>query len=365
MKKLIYSAIALLLVVAVGCSNNNGWKLSGEIANCKAVQKICIEGYNNGNWYVVDSIALDGNGSFEYVAEAPAKYPDIMRLTLDGRSVYFPIDSVDNISIVADADNFGVDYNIEGSLHATTMHRVDSILNASVAAVGADSTIVDVELKKQLFSAAMDDSSVLSVYYLINKAVGDKQLFDLSDRGDLRYYGAVAQRFITERPNDPRTKYLEARYRQARQAFSHTVAQVENIPETGLFDIIRYDLKGNKCSLSEVASKGNVVLLSFTSYQLESSVAYNVILNEVWEKYHDAGLEIYQIAFDGDESMWRMRAANIPWTAVWNSTTDGVDPMIKYNVGQLPTTFIIDRDGNIAMRVVDPSTLSAEVKKYI
>lgn len=38
---------------------------------------------------------------------------------------------------------------------------------------------------------------------------------------------------------------------------------------------------------------------------------------------------------------------------------------MQYNVGALPMTFIIDRQGNIAARVTDPTKLAAEVARFI
>ena len=63
--------------------------------------------------------------------------------------------------------------------------------------------------------------------------------------------------------------------------------------------------------------------------------------------------------------MWKIRAQNIPWIAVWNSTTDGDSALLSYNVGALPMTFIIDRSGTIAERVVDPTTLEKLLAKYL
>ena len=154
-------------------------------------------------------------------------------------------------------------------------------------------------------------------------------------------------------------------YQQALAARSGLTAEYE-VPTASLpSDIVRYDINGTEHSLAQVASKGNVVLLSFTSYDLESSPSYNALLNTIYEKYHANGLEIYQLAFDGDESMWKLRAKNLPWIAVWNTTTDGDAVLLSYNVGALPMTFIIDRNGTIAERVVDPTTLEKIVAKYL
>lgn len=365
MKKAICAALGAALAAGIAsCSDNRGWQVSGSVDDAAGC-KLAIEGFNNGSWYVADSVEVGKDGKFAYRADAPAKYPEIMRLSLDGRPIYFPVDSVDHVTITTSAAAFGDRYTISGSEDADRIRRIDSLLNASVASRGADATRSDAQLKRSMLSLALDAPSVMAAYYVLNKSVDGKPLFDLTDRTDLRYFGAVAQRFATERPDDPRTPYLEQVFVEAQRASRpQSVTEVE-IPLTGLFEIERQDERGVTHSLTELASKGGVTVLSFTAYGSEMSPAYNIALNSVYEKYRKSGLEIYQIAFDADETAWRQTASNLPWITVWNSTTDGNDPLIKYNVGALPMTFVIDRTGSLAARVTDPERLDAEVARLI
>lgn len=363
MNKNIILAAAAITALAACSDRNAGWSLSGDIAD-GGEHTLLIESYNNGNWYVVDSVRTDGDGSFKYRAQAPAPYPEIMRVGMDGRYIYFPVDSVDRISMVTSAADFDGSYSLDGTPQARNIKAIDSILSASVAERGAAATVADSALKHQLFARAFDDPSVVSVYYVINKSVDGRPLFDLTRAADLRFYGAVAQRFALERPGDPRGEFMAAVFKRARAASSDMVQEI-SAPVTSLIDIKRYDSRGSEHSLAEVAAKGGVTLLSFTSYNLESSPAYNVLLNKLYDKYHSAGLEVYQLAFDPDETSWKQTARNLPWIAVWNSTTDGNDALISYNVGALPMTFIIDRTGTIAARVADPADLEKEVARYM
>lgn len=360
MKKLtLASAIAALILTACGDSNT-GWRVDGNIADADGAT-LAVESFSNGRWVVVDSIATDDNGNFCYNAPAPATYPEIMRLSLDGSSIYFPVDSVDCLHITTSRGDFAGNYTLEGTTQAAAVRTVDSIINAALATRPAAQLAQDSVFKRQLFQRAFDEPSVITIYYVINKSVGGMPLYNLANNFDRRLYRAVAQRFNTECPDDPRAAYMAQQVASlAAQGSSATIT----VPETGLFDIVRYDVKGERKSLAEGVN-GKVTILSFTSYELESSVAYNVLLNEQWDKHHDNGLEIYQVAFDADETMWRLRAANLPWTAVWNANADGTDILLQYNVGMLPMTFIIDRNGQLVERVTDPSTLGDTLKKYL
>lgn len=357
-----YLAIAATTLLVASCSDKpQGWGVAGEIKGTEEYT-LSLEGFNNGFWYNIDSLRTE-NGSFRYESRTPASFPEIMRLGLDGNYIYFPVDSTEKILIHADAANYAFEYRLEGTRQAATIKSIDSIINASVADRGVEITAADVTLKRNLFMKAFDDPSVMPLYYLINKSVGDHSIFNPADPSDLRYYGAVAQRFATELPDDPRGQLLAAIYKKNRPSKSDSF-EIE-VPEASIIDIVRTDINGKKQSLAEMASKGAVIVLSFTAYSLESSPAYNIVLNSIYEKYNQKGLQIYQIAFDEEESTWRQTARNLPWTAVWNSTTDGVSPLASYNVGALPTTFIIDSTGTIAARIDDPNEIEKTVGRFI
>ena len=360
MKKITLGALAALAIAFGSCDRHQGWSIAGDVAGA-GNDTLVVEGFNNGRWYVVDSVKAS-DGAFKYESPAPAEFPEIMRLGYKGRYIYFPVDSIDRLSIVADTANFDTEYSIDGSAEARGIKAIDSVINVSVANRGVQATLSDVQLKQELFSRAYDDPKVMSAYYLINKSVGQYPLFDLANPADLRLYGAVAQRFTNELPDDPRTAYLVGTYKKAKAAQSEP--QMLDAVEVDLFEIDRADENGLQQSLVDVASKNHVTLLSFTAYGLESSPSYTAILNQVYEKNHANGLEIYQLAFDGDEANWRQNAKNLPWITVWNTTTGGDRPLIDYNVGALPMTFVIV-DGSLRERVVDPTELEKTVAKYM
>jgi hypothetical protein len=76
-------------------------------------------------------------------------------------------------------------------------------------------------------------------------------------------------------------------------------------------------------------------------------------------------LEIYQIAFDDDEFEWKQSAKNLPWITVYNSPKVGSENLVKYNVSALPTTFIVNRKGELVERVDNPTRIASAVARYL
>ena len=120
------------VLALAGCSHHDGWGVKGNIEGADKGTKLAIEANNAGHWYVLDSVEVASDGKFEYNAPAPYTGQDILRLTLPGKgSVYFPIDSIDQVTVTATADNFGSKHTVSGTPLAWGINRVDSIVNST------------------------------------------------------------------------------------------------------------------------------------------------------------------------------------------------------------------------------------------
>lgn len=364
MKKLLIAvtASAALLVSCTG----SGWRVDGHIDNAPVSAKVAIEGLNAGIWYNIDSVEIDRNGNFSYNSPEGSPYPDIYRVSLNGKSIYFPIDSLEHITVTADASDFGREFTLSGSDVAVAMMNVDKQISAYVAANGVDKAVSDSVFKRGLSETIINDNSGVLAYYLINKTLGDRPIFSVDNRQDVRTLGAIANKFQTQFPGDPRTQYLTERFINARLAIGDYTQRIVEANETGLLDMEFYDAAGHSRKLSDVAKDAGITLLSFTSYAAEPSVAYNIELNRIYELFKGNGIAIYQVAIDDDEAEWRNAARNLPWVAVRSTSSQAVPILGIYNVSVIPTTFVIDRNSDLVERIDGvPAGLEAAVRKHL
>lgn len=361
--KTLLAAAASALLVA--CGSGNTWTVDGTIEGADN-QPLILEASSNGFWYPLDTVILKGSGNFKFTREA-AGYPDIYRLRLADRTLYFPIDSIETVTVNARADAFDTDYTLGGTPAAESLMQVDRRLLDVTSRLGSGA-ISDSLLKRDLGSQLLGDPSGIVAYYIINKKIGGQALFDPANKRDLRIIGAVANAFNEQRPTDPRTAYLTRLYTSSRNRFapsSSAPADTIMANAVGVFDISLYDDKGQLHSLADLCSQGKPVVLNFTVYNSEDSPAVNLALNKAYEKYHSQGLEIFQVSIDADEYQWQQSARNLPWITVYNSAADGEQNLLRYNVVSLPTTFIIGHDGDIKERVTDMNSLNAALAKYL
>lgn len=347
--KILAGILSLGALSLTGCGNGNRWTVKGEL-NPDDGRNYVVEASDNGRWYVLDSVIISDDGRFSFSGDAQG-YPDVFRLRNDNVTIYFPIDSIETVTVTRDGNR----YSIAGTPQADMMMRADSIINDSDA---------ETEMKNSIARLILTDPASITAYYVINRKIAGKPLFDPSDKRDLRVIGAVANAYNERRPSDPRTGYLKRLYLDSRRAdgkgTTPVMANEINSPEINL-----YDNTGVRRSLNDLASKGNVVILNFTVYGAEESPAFNVMLNSIYEKFHNAGLEIYQVALDDNEYAWKRTADNLPWVTVINDAHNSQQVLLDYNVGSIPTVFILDRNGNVVERVADLSALETLVAKYM
>lgn len=362
-----YAVASLAAMAVISSCSDKKWTAQGTIANGDGKTMLLEAPNGHGGWYPADTIEIGRNGSFTVKGE-PAGHPEVYRLTLDGQSLYFPIDSLESVSIESDANAFATDYIVSGSESADKMQQINALIDKVVKHDGEQAVAYDPELKRALAEQILRDPAGIVAYYTIFRRVGNTMLFDPTVKTDLRLIGAVANAFAHQRPADPRTAFLKDFYISNRKSsgmttFSPTdtiVAEEIKVPEISLLDNT-----GKPQSLSEVASKGNVVVLNFTAYSAEASPAFNIELAKIYNACKDRGFEIYQVAVDDDEFFWKQAAANLPWITVYNSPKSGAENLLRYNVTSLPATFIINRNGELVERVDDVTRLDSAVHRYL
>lgn len=378
----LLTVLGLCMFFLSACNNSSDFTVKGVVAGADG-QLMYLENVGISNVVTLDSIKLAPGGKFKFTEKRP-EYPDFYRLRLNNQLINFAVDSTETISFVADAGTFATSYSVEGSenskaIKAITLAQLDA--NQAISRLRKeyeDKMISDTTYRMKVLAAADAYKEVArkyiysapmstAAYFALFQQIDGLLFFDLYDRKDVKAYGAVATSYNHTYPESPRSKHL---YNLTLQSMKVLRAQrpvdYSNVEtkEISFLDIELPDVRGEVVKLSTVAP-GKVVLINFTAYQTEWSPALNMALGELYTKYHDQGLEIYQVSLDSDFHFWRNGTSNLPWVTVHDPQSVYSQVAGLYNVKQLPALFILDRKGNLVKRVEDVKKLEADVKAVL
>lgn len=378
----LLTVLGLCMFFLSACNNSSDFTVKGVVAGADG-QLMYLENVGISNVVTLDSIKLAPGGKFKFTEKRP-EYPDFYRLRLNNQLINFAVDSTETISFVADAGTFATSYSVEGSenskaIKAITLAQLDA--NQAISRLRKeyeDKMISDTTYRMKVLAAADAYKEVArkyiysapmstAAYFALFQQIDGLLFFDLYDWKDVKAYGAVATSYNHTYPESPRSKHL---YNLTLQSMKVLRAQrpvdYSNVEtkEISFLDIELPDVRGEVVKLSTVAP-GKVVLINFTAYQTEWSPALNMALGELYTKYHDQELEIYQVSLDSDFHFWRNGASNLPWVTVHDPQSVYSQVAGLYNVKQLPALFILDRKGNLVKRVEDVKKLEADVKAVL
>ena len=377
MRKLLLTALAALMMTA--CGNKHSFTVEGQITGAED-SVLYLHHMSLTGATLLDSVKLDGDGQFRFEEEAP-EAPDFYVLRIDNQIVNFSIDSTETVNVKASYPGMAVNYEIEGSdncLKIRELAHKQQRLQQQLAevdrnlALGRERAIDSMQTLINIYKEDVTNNYIFMepnkayAYFALFQSVGPWNIFDKNDARDLRVFGAVATSWETYYPGSQRTENLHNitlksmnDNRQARALQQKSQLDESIIVESGVIDLQLTDNHGKVRTLTEL--KGKVVLLDFHSFTLPKSAARILALRELYNKYHDRGLEIYQVCAD-DEHFWRQMVEALPWISV---TDDSGQSFVKYNVQEVPEYFLIDRQNQLQKRSSQIKDLEAEIKAMI
>jgi peroxiredoxin len=130
-------------------------------------------------------------------------------------------------------------------------------------------------------------------------------------------------------------------------------------------EIILKDVDGNAVSLSSL--KGKVVLIDFWASWCGPCKKAIKHLVKIYPSLKTKGFEIYGISIDEDKDDWKkaITANKISWLQVnenggWNAPVANL-----WKIDQIPTSYLIDKNGKIIARDLDGRELESKINKLL
>ncbi len=376
MKKILL--FSLIVVLFFSCGKKNGtFSVEGKIENAEGKMLKVIHQTLTKD-IPIDSVKLDKTGKFKFKVESP-KYPDFYLLKVEDKKVILAVDSIEKILVSAKYPNF-LEAKIANSIQSIQIQKYRQKVielsrqlseykmekDSKVKKKLLDTLTLNLEKhKKVVRNSILTNSNYLSCYFALYQQIKGKYIFSVYDKEDLPYYRTLATLMDNEMPEYERSKNMHQLVLGAIQQFrlernrQYLLSQ-QNSQKTGFIDIKLKDKNGYFKKLSEYI--GQPIILDFTVYGEKKLLSHTFDIQELYQKYKDKGVVVYQVCFNPNVEVWEQVVSNKPWIAV--NDVKGYYSRL-YNVPTFPTTFLIDKGGNLTKRYQNLNDVEKDLKKIL
>jgi peroxiredoxin len=383
MKKLVFAMMGLLAMTA--CQKGSTFTVEGTIEGAKD-STLYLYNRSLSGIVLLDSVVLDADGDFRFSPQAPVGGPDLYVLRVNNQWLNLAIDSTETVTVKAKMPGMAQNYTVSGSEDCVKLREL-ALMHSQL-----QERVFQVEQNTQLMGQTMVDSlnamlrqykdevtlnyifqapQSAYAYFALSQTLNHlywstAPIFQLNDSLDGRAYRAVATCWKEYYPESERAQQLynmverditSSRIAAARR---QQLQEEDKIVVSDIIDLQLPDLQGHLRTLSEL--RGKVVLLDFHLFSLPESGARILKLRELYDRYHDRGLEIYQVSIDPDEHFWKQAVTSLPWISVYDPEGESC---ISYNVQAVPEFFLIDRNNALQKRSSQIEDLDRELESLL
>ena len=380
----ILSSLVVFPLLFSGCSNEK-FHIEGTIEGAQD-SVLYLEQMSLSGPVSIDSVKLAADGRFAF-SGAGVSVPEFYRLRLGSEMINLSIDSTETVTVKGAYPGFSGNYTVQGSVNCEKMKelalkqmslqaQIDRI--ADSPELGARAVEDSVQRVLQAYKEDVKMNYIFVhpeasyAYYALFQSfrLGMMEGFIFNPRtseDDVKVYAAVATSWDQLYPGSERGENLHnialegmKNVRIVRNRVAEQAAQLESANNISIIDLKLTDNKGVSRQLSDL--KGSVVLLDFHVFAESRSLQRIMALRELYNKYHAAGLEIYQVSEDEDIHFWKTQTAALPWISVHDMNASAA---LSYNVMEVPTFFLIDRNNVLRKRDVQVKNLDAEIASLL
>ena len=388
--KIYSAAVIMVAALAFTSCNNKKFHINGNITEATD-SMLYLENLSLNGPVKIDSVKLGEDGAFAFDENAMDSItPEFYRLRIANQSINLSIDSTETVKVKASYPQMSYKYEVEGSENCSKIKELSikqMILQNNINAIakspnmGIDS--VDVIVARMLdgykqdikvnyiFKEPMKASSYYALFQTIQLGTVNSLIFNpRNNKDDVRVFAAVATSWDTYYPGAERGKNLhniaiegmkDIRIIENQRAQQQIDASKVSV--NGCIDLAMEDSKGQVRRLTDL--KGKVVLLDFHLFASSESTKRIMMLRELYNKYHAAGLEIYQVSVDPNEHFWKTATAALPWICVRDEGGIQGQSLQLYNVQNIPTFFLIDRSNTLKARDAQIKDLDEAIKNLL
>lgn len=370
MSRLLKYVLGVALVsLSLSCSSEKKSEINVTISDIPS-SEVVIKRLDLGSLTVIDTVLLDQTGRFSYLLDVKEGDPDIVYIFHNEKKLASLIVKYQDV-IGVTADTSG-NYSVTGSVESEKLAQVEKDYAEAFSKLTLlaqqnlqeEASQLYVDYYRSRIRYIMENSSSLSTIPVIYQTLGDN-LPVLGQVTDAIHVKNVSEALLKSYPN---SRYVRALASEAkrRMEYMQLQTQISTAEEIGFPEISLTDVNGQTRTLSEVDKKA-VLVYFWTSTDAVQKMFNIETLLPIYKDFAPKGFEIYQVALDVDKSNWVRvaKAQNLPWISVCD-IRGGASPYIgAYNLGQIPTAFLIYNGSIVDEKFSDGPSLRKVLRKLL
>lgn len=365
LKNILFPLLAATCFIS--CKQYNT-TIEGEIRET-GKQKVYLEQVNVDRTLTVDSTRMDKKGKFNFGINVTE--PTFYNLRIGNERLTLLAEADKKITFTGTLEGLGNNYWVEGSDASLWIKLLNFQLNSTRKALDSLKKVYETlpktaegVIRRQAVIAEWDSVflkqnrfsnnfilkhavSPVSYYALYQKI--DEQTFVLTPENDLQAYKIVLSSLMALFPESQYTKAISNHYEQIKKDIQ-TIRMQELIAnaENSLPEIELPDATGKSISLSSL--RGKYIILDFTVLGTPESASHIRELKEIYNKYRNKGVEVYQVCLDQNKLLWEeyVRHYDIKWKCVRDPEALQSKVALRWNIQTLPANYIINPKYDIA-----------------
>ena len=383
--KLLLPALVLSLLVA-SCKNDEISRIDGVVHNIDSLVEVKVYRQSFDKSTLIESKSLTPKKSSFSFKVGALNEPTFFHLYIEGKKqnvAVLLLEPNEKVSLEIDLKSFS-NYLVEGSPEsvrtqilsrrlAQTVKTLDSLnaqfkLVASIEERNRILTEYNSAIEKQrefsssfIWENPMSRANVMALY---QKYGADQFVFDRPE--DTQLFKVVASSIIALYPESSYAVGMKNDIKnQEKILASHSLKTLIENSESTLPEIALPNPSGEIIRLSSL--RGKVILLDFWSSSSQASLLENRELLEVYKQFKNKGFEIYQVSFDVEREPWMaaIESARLPWINVCELSPEGSSVVGLYNVTQIPSNYLIDKNFSIVGKNLFGKDLVAKLNEIL
>jgi len=364
MKKLILFILPIMILFSCKDDNKASFTISGTIKDGNSKQLV-LNKFTSNKTIKLDTVTIDEAGKFSFSGNTAA--PELFSVELMGEEqsqILLIADSMENIIINGDVNDFRTSYTISGSENSELLKKMYDDLDIAYEKIDAlnkeyitkkensdiDSLNAAISAKYQLL---LDEHKKIATDFIEKNIESPAVLMGLyQSMGPRQQVFSLEQdRDLFEKVNESLSaKFPKSGFVKGLSDLLEKNPPVVGKPKIGTVapEISEVNPNGEKVALSSL--RGNYVLLDFWASWCRPCRAENPNVVKNYKKYKSKGFTIYQVSLDKAKEEWvaAIKKDDLgDWTHVSDLQYWQAAPAAKYGVRSIPSNFLLNPEGKI------------------